>query len=132
MKRSLPERDITAHEGAILEWLLDHAAMRDVAPYRARPIAALRVTGGCDCGCSSLDFASSATGSRVMLADALAVYPDQQKAGLILWGCDGDIVMLEVYQMDPVADRVPEMADLRRWEDLYSSAPSTPRPHPSA
>ena len=34
MRRSIPEREITAHEAAIIEWLLDHAAMRDVSAYR--------------------------------------------------------------------------------------------------
>jgi hypothetical protein len=54
-----------------------------------------------------------------MLADAVAVYPDKQQAGLILWGRENEIVWLEVYEMHPVADRVPEIADLRRWEDLF-------------
>jgi hypothetical protein len=120
MKRTIPERDITAHEAAIVEWLLEHAAMRDVTAYRANPITSLRVVGGCDCGCSSLDFRSSSSGPSTMLADAVAVYPDKQQAGLILWGRDGEIVMLEVYEMHPVADRVPEIADLRRYEDLFS------------
>ena len=119
MKRSIPERDITAHEAAIIEWLLDHAAMRDVTAYRAKAIPALRVVGGCDCGCASLDFLSKTSGPATMLADAVAVYPDKKQAGLILWGRDGEIVMLEVYEMDPVADRVPEIADLRRYEDLF-------------
>jgi hypothetical protein len=119
MKRSIPERDITAHEAAIIEWLLDHAAMRDVSPYRAKPIKELRVVGGCDCGCSSLDFHSNIGGPKTMLADAVAIYPDNQQAGLILWGRDDEIVMLEVYEMHPVADRVPEIADLRRYEDLF-------------
>jgi hypothetical protein len=30
MKRSIPPRDITPHEAAIIEWLLDHAAMREL------------------------------------------------------------------------------------------------------
>jgi len=120
MKRSIPERGITAHEAAIVEWLLDHAAMRDVTAYRSKPVTSLRVVGGCDCGCSSLDFHSNVSGPKTMLADAVAVYPDKQQAGLILWGRDGEIVMLEVYEMHPVADRVPEIADLRRYEDLFS------------
>jgi hypothetical protein len=120
MKRSIPERGITAHEAAIIEWLLEHAAMRDVTAYRTNPVTALRVVGGCDCGCSSLDFHSNSSGPTTMLADAVAVYPDKQQAGLILWGRDGEIVMLEVYEMHPVADRVPEIADLRRYEDLFA------------
>jgi hypothetical protein len=91
MKRSLAERDITAHEAAIIEWLLDHAAVRDVTAYRTNPVTALRVVGGCDCGCSSLDFRTSGRGSETMLADAVAEYPDKKKAGLILWGRDGEI-----------------------------------------
>ncbi len=86
MKRSIPERDITPHEAAIVEWLLEHAAMRDVGAYRSKPIMALRVVSGCDCGCSSLDFGSNSSGPTTMLADAVAVYPDKQQAGLILWG----------------------------------------------
>jgi len=120
MKRSVPERDITAHEAAIIEWLLDHAAMRDVTAYRKNPITALRVVSGCDCGCSSLDFHSNVSGPKTILADAVAVYPDKQQAGLILWGRDDENVMLEVYEMHPVANRVPEIADLRRYEDLFA------------
>ena len=120
MKRSIPERDITANEAAILEWLLDHAAVRDVTAYRTTPITALRVVGGCDCGCSSLDFRSSTSAPLTMLADALAVYPDKQKAGLILWGRANEIVWLEMVEMDPAGShRAPQIADLRRYEDLF-------------
>jgi hypothetical protein len=119
MKRSIPERDISAHEAAILEWLLDHAAVRGVTAYRSKPISTPRVVGGCDCGCSSLYFHSNTSGPEVMLADAVAIYPDQQQTGLILWGRDGMIVRLEVYEMHPVANRVPAIADLRRWEDIF-------------
>ena len=119
MKRSISARDITPHEAAIVEWLLEHAAMRDVTAYRTKPVTALRVFGGCDCGCSSLDFDPKIRGSIIMLADAVAVYPDKLQAGLILWGLNHEIVSLEVYEMHPVADRVPEIADLRRYEDLF-------------
>jgi hypothetical protein len=122
MRRSIPERDITSHEAAIIEWLLDHAAVLDVAGYRATPATNLRVVGGCDCGCSSLDFHSNTSGRMSMLADAVAVYPDKQQAGLILWGRDGQIVALEMYEMHPVANRVPEIADLRRYENLFRGA----------
>jgi len=114
----MTERGITPHEAAIIEWLLQHASVCDVTGYRTKLVATLRVVGGCDCGCSSLDFSANIRGPKTMLADAVAVYPDKQQAGLILWGCDGEIVMLEVYEMHPVADRIPEITDLRRYEDL--------------
>jgi hypothetical protein len=118
MGRSITQRNITPHEAAIIEWLLDHAAMRDISAYRTRPVTALRVVGGCDCGCSSLDFQPDVSGPTEMLADAVAVYPDKTKAGLILWGRNNEILSLEVYEMDPVADRVPEITDLCRWDNI--------------
>jgi hypothetical protein len=117
MKRAAEPRSISPHEAAIVEWLLDNAAVRDVSAYRAKPISSLHVVGGCDCGCSSLFFADDHEDHRKghpdMLADALAVYPDKQKCGLILWGRGQEIVWLEVYEMNLVADRVPEIADLQ-------------------
>lgn len=107
-------RPITASECAVLEWLLDHASTRDVTAYRNRPLDQLVVVPGCQCGCASLDFTEHAWGGATMIADALAVYPDGQMAGLILWGKGGEIVSLEVYDCHPKAShRVPEVAYLK-------------------
>jgi hypothetical protein len=109
------DRAITPHEVEILRWMLEHAAVGDVTAYAALPLEELRVTipGRCDCGCCSLDFSPNAWGRSTVIADAIAEYADGQKAGLILFGQDGAIDLLEVYECDPVADRVPEIADLR-------------------
>ena len=110
------DRPITAHEAAIVRWLLDHASRRDVTAYRRKPLDELHVVSGCDCGCCSLDFQPKAPGS-VILADGLAVYPDGQEAGLILWGRDGVITSLEVFDHHPDAShRVPELTNLRTYE----------------
>ena len=122
MKRSVPERAITEHEVAIIEWLLDHVAMGDVSAYRGTPTAELRVVGGCACGCSSLYFREAGSGGYTMLADAVAAYNDEKKCGLILWGRIREIAWLEVYPMEDVANRVPEISDLRRYEDLFSDS----------
>jgi len=54
-----------------------------------------------------------------MLADELAVFPDGQQAGLILWGLEGEIAMLEVYDSQPGSShRFPDVSDLCTWEDL--------------
>jgi len=118
MQQIMP-REITAHEAAIIAWLLDYAAIGDVTAYRTKRISEAQVVEPCGCGCcSSLVFRKGHPGPKVMVADALAIYPDGKKAGLILWGYDDEIALLELYEMDPVADRVPEIADLCRWEDL--------------
>jgi len=114
------DRAISPSEVKVVDWLLDHALV-DVTAYRLRPFEKLRVVGGCSCGCSSLDFKRSTErrGKLHRLADELAVYPDGQQAGLMLWGCDGEIVSLEVYDFEPESShRVPDISNLCTWEEL--------------
>jgi hypothetical protein len=112
------ERTVTVQEAAVVEWLLDHAAMGDVTAYRQKPVEALQVIPGCACGCASLEFAPKAWGGARMIADGLAVYPDGQEAGLILWGREGAIVLLEIFDHHPGSSRrFPEIAHLRTYEE---------------
>ena len=111
------DRSVTPEEAGVVQWLLEHASVGDITPYRLRPIEELRVVGGCDCGCSSLHFEGDRRGARI-IADALAVYSDSQQAGLILWGREGEILSLEVYELHPGAScRFPEIRDLLTFED---------------
>ena len=109
------DRPIAPNEASVVRWLLDNAAVGDVIAYRLRPIEELRVLQkGCDCGCSSLDFQPNAWGGTTIIADASAVYSDGQRAGLILWGRDGDIALLEVHDWHPNAShRFPEISNMR-------------------
>jgi hypothetical protein len=111
------DRTVTPDEAAIVAWLLDHAPLGDVTAYRLRPVEDLRVVGGCDCGCASLNFRPDAWGAgAAIIADALAVYAE--RAGLILWGRAGEIVLLEVYDCDPGAShRFPQISNLRPFGD---------------
>ena len=77
------DRGLTA-QAAVIQWLLDHAAMTDVTAYLAQSPGELRAIGGCKCGCTSLDFQDDWHGSKI-IAEAVALYPDGQRAGLILW-----------------------------------------------
>jgi hypothetical protein len=46
------------------------------------------------------------------------VYSDGQQAGLILWGCEGEIIWLEVYEGNTEATRrLPKISDLRTFEE---------------
>lgn len=71
---------------------------------------------GCDCGFVSLDVQPNAWSGANRIADALAIYSDGQQAGLILWGRDGEIALLEIYDCHPNAShRFPEICDLRSF-----------------
>ncbi len=112
------ERTVTALEAAVVAWLLEHAPVGDVTPYRRQPLHDSRVFEGCDCGCFSLDFQPHRQGwvGACIVADARAVYPDGQQADLILWGRDGEIVLLDVVDYDPRAPhRFPEISNLRNF-----------------
>lgn len=113
------DRAINPNEVNIVNWLLDHA-LADVTPYRDHPARELRVVGGCECGCASLYFEPEGPrGHLQMLADELVVYPDGQRAGVILWGREGKIVWLEVYDCEPGSShRVPDVSNLCTWDDL--------------
>jgi hypothetical protein len=107
-------RSIAPGEITVLEWLLDNAGIRDVSAYRIRPLSELRVVSRCDCGCVSLTFQSGGWGNAKIIADARAAYPDGQLAGIILWGRDGEIVLMEVHDYHPNSShRVLEIANLR-------------------
>src|SRR6266513_1652923 len=113
------DRAISPNEVNVLNWLLDHALL-DVTAYRRRPVQELRVVGGCSCGCASLYFEPEGQRGKVeMLADELAVYPDGQQAGLILWGREGEIVWLEIYDCQPEScHRVPVVSNLWSWDEF--------------
>lgn len=113
------DRAISPNEVKVVNWLLDHPLI-DVTPYRLHPVEQLRVVGGCGCGCTSLDFKPpQQQGKSQRLADELAVYPDGEQAGLMLWGSEGEIASLEVYDFHPGSShRFPDVSNLCTWEEL--------------
>jgi hypothetical protein len=120
MGKVVMDRPITPHEAEIIRWMLEHAAVGDVTAYAALPLEELHVIGKCDCGCISLYFPTKASGRYTMIGDAMAVYSDGQQANLILWGRDGEVAWMEVDDAHPDSShRVPEIADLCTWEDLF-------------
>jgi len=113
------DRAISPNEVKVIEWLLDHA-LADVTAYRLQPAEQLRVVGGCTCGCTTLHFKPlEQQKGATRLADELAIYPDGQQAGLILWGLEGEMVMLEVHDCQPGSShRFPDVSNLYTWEEL--------------
>jgi hypothetical protein len=116
------DRPATAEEIAIVRWLLENVPVRDVSEYRRQSLDELHVVGGCECGCISVDFQPDAWGGSQILADGVVTYEDGIKAGLILWGKNGKIVLLEAYDLHTDSShRMPTPADLLRWEQLPES-----------
>ncbi len=110
-------RPLTDQELSVVRWLLEHAVIGNGDTYRVAGISGLRVVGGCGCGCSSITFEPDAASERI--ADAIAQYTDGTQAGLLLWGVDGRLTKLEVYDLDPDAShRFPSLADLRTWGEM--------------
>ena len=115
--KAVATRGIAPEEAIVVRWLLDNSNNPDVGRYRGISTQSLEVVGGCQCGCRSIDFAVD-TAAADIIADALAVYPDGQEAGLLLWGRNGQLVSLEVYDNTPGAsERLPQLSNLRTWEE---------------
>ncbi len=112
-------RAITECEIAVLQWLLKYAAVCDVSVYRVKALDELQAMPCCD-SCAGLLFHDAQT-SKVgfeMLADALALYPDGQVVGVLLWDSGGEFAWLELHDTftDGTAKRFPETSDLRTRE----------------
>jgi hypothetical protein len=58
-----------------------------------------------------------------ILAEAFALWPDGAKVGVILWGAEGRLLGIELYELDPGLDRFPTVQVLRRWEDYFVEVP---------
>ena len=90
--------------------------MKDVSGYRPEHLAAARVVSSCTCGCASIDFVSDEGGERVatgtaglrstaILAEAFTHWPDGAQAGVMLWGTEGRLLGIELYELGSDASR---------------------------
>ena len=111
-------------EIAVLRWLLEHAAVTDVALYQAKALDRLQAWPCCE-ECAGLLFqdAQHINIGFQMLADALAVYPDGQIAGVLLWASGEEFAWLELHDTNTIgtAKRFPETSDMRTWEQRGQS-----------
>jgi len=108
-------RPITASEAAVVGWLLDNASIEGSLSHLIESVARLRVVGLCGCGCASVDFEPAGqSGTARPIADAVAKDDQGRRCGVILWGLDGAISGLEVYEGEPgSAKALPSIDSLR-------------------
>jgi hypothetical protein len=123
-------RPISSHELDVVRWLLANGALKNVSEYRVESLQDARVVPCCTCGCASIDFHTNdpnATGTQRprlrgsnILAEAFTLWPDGFRAGVMLWGTEGRLIGIELYELGGGAiDRFPTLETLRRWEDYY-------------
>ena len=79
----------------------------------------LEVVAQCDCGCDSVDFASpSPTTPATQLADGAGTTKLGGTVGIIVWGREGRITGLEVYDLGAGEDdlTLPEPESIRPFD----------------
>jgi hypothetical protein len=119
------ERKVSADELEVVRWLLANAATQDVSQYRAESLEEASVVSACSCGCASIDFvfgerAAKSTGparATSIIAEAYTLSPDGTRAGVMLWGTEGRLLGVELYELGGGGlNRFPAARALRRWE----------------
>jgi hypothetical protein len=124
------ERKVSEEERAVVRWLLANCALKDVSAYRVEALDEARVIPGCTCGCASVNFvfADSAAFEKDhglrrgtdIVAEAFALWPDGARADVMLWGCEGRLLGIELTDLgSDAAERFPTVEVLRRWEDYF-------------
>ena len=92
------DRPLSEHETAVVNWMVLYAVPAGRFLHLAPTIANLRVVGRCGCGCASVDFEKEGQSAKSHpIADAYGETADGS-VGLILWGREGAITGLEIYE----------------------------------
>ena len=93
-------RPIRSEEIEVLRQVLSRVHVRGDVESLLKRIDSLYVSGGCDCGCASVDFETSVDqGATSILADAVGTTPEGGLVGLIVWGTETSITGIEVYDL---------------------------------
>ncbi|HLF79112.1 MAG TPA: hypothetical protein VJB57_16650 [Dehalococcoidia bacterium] len=91
-------RELTSQERALLLWALDAKGGQE---RYLEQVESLRVIGGCDCGCPSIDFSSDDDlniSSRIIV-DFYGESPEGIPVGGILWAAGESLSSLEIYSL---------------------------------
>ena len=112
------DRDLTAKERLLVQWLLDHGSP-DSNRYRSQ-LDGARVATRCYCGCASVDFAID--GAVPKKGEPISVLSDYEWIdstgrvfGVFVFARCDLLAGLEVWSQDGLAtaDYLPELTDLR-------------------
>lgn len=113
------QRKITEMEVAVIRAALERATVEPLEDETAT-IENLMIVARCDCGCPTVYFQGPQLDSRP-IADGIGVTPSGGDVGVIVWGRQGRITGLEIYdcgagENDQVLP-VPE--SIKPWEQKF-------------
>jgi hypothetical protein len=110
------DRPISDAEVELVAWLLSQASTAGDLSELLPSVPTLRVVGRCSCGCPSVDFAVNGQGAGAApIADSRGKTAEGVEVGVILWGRDGAVTGLELYEFDQPVRSLPQTATLSPW-----------------
>ena len=118
-ERAKVNRPISAAEIAVVEAMLKHASEPDMPESLRGSLSELRVVGVCGCGCDTVEFEVGPPKEPPgIVADGTGTTPEGGRVGVILWGLDGRLTGLEVYDCGAGEDglRLPVPGSIRGWK----------------
>lgn len=110
-------RWISPEELAVVDWLVRNVKPEGSLEHLLTSLPALRVVGGCDCGCASVDFEE---GGQCLPSSPIvdAIGKSTEGVGLLvmLWGREDAVTGLEVVGTERGSARIlPDPASLTVW-----------------
>ena len=117
--RAKPYRPINDDELRVIRSALECCAETPEVSELVPTLANLRVVGGCECGCASVDFAATTPEQRQPIADGLGILTNGEHVGVIVWGTSTVVTGLEIYDMSATASGLPlsQVKSIVRWEE---------------
>jgi hypothetical protein len=121
MPRAAINRELSFEEQTLLKWLLNNG-IPEAQEYSSQ-IPALRIVGGCECGCPTVIFAlgnrrGSVTEQHRIIANFYGATPEGTQVGVLLHALGDQISELEVYLMDDAEGKfgLPAISSLHPFE----------------
>ena len=116
MPRAAINRELSIEEQALIKWLIANGSPEAKAYESQLPL--LRIVGGCDCGCPTVNFAVGSrreiSGPPRIIADFIGMTPAGIEVGVILFAAGEQISELEVYSLSGAEGKfsLPAIASL--------------------
>ena len=114
-QRAKINRPISDAELAVIQAALDRAAVASISLPHPDDLSGLRAVNRCGCGCDSVDFAPHDPDRPTKpIADGVGYTPSGGMVGVLVWGREGEVTGLEIYDLGAGDDdlRLPDPATI--------------------